>query len=102
MANSFGSQSTLKVGDRSYTIHRPYSLKTPLKTLLRPETGRPATPAAVEARAKWPPIAEPSREIAFPPSRVLPQDFTGVPCVVALAAMRDALTRLGGDPNRIN
>src|SRR5258708_5975742 len=116
MANSFGSQSTLKVGDRSYAIHRldavyktlpdaarlPYSLKILLENLLRTENGLSVMAADVEALAKWDPIADPSREIAFTPSRVLLQDFTGVPCVVDLAAMRDALTRLGGEPNRIN
>jgi aconitate hydratase len=116
MANSFGSQSTLKVGDRSYTIHRldavaktipdsdrlPYSLRILLENLLRTENGLSVTAADVEALAKWDPHAEPMREIAFTPSRVLLQDFTGVPCVVDLAAMRDALTRLGGEANRIN
>ena len=116
MANSFGSQSTLKVGDRSYTIHRldavykklpdaaklPYSLKILLENLLRTENGLSVTAADVEAIARWDPNAEPIKEIAFTPSRVLLQDFTGVPCVVDLAAMRDALTKLGGDPKRIN
>jgi aconitate hydratase len=116
MANSFGSQANLKVGDRSYAIHRldavyktlpdaarlPYSLKILLENLLRTENGLSVTAADVEALAKWDPIADPSREISFTPSRVLLQDFTGVPCVVDLAAMRDALTRLGGNPTRIN
>jgi aconitate hydratase len=116
MANSFGSQSTLKVGDRSFTIHRldavykkfpdaarlPFSLKILLENLLRTENGLSVMAADIEALAKWDPHAEPSREIAFTPSRVLLQDFTGVPCVVDLAAMRDALTRLGGEAKRIN
>src|SRR5689334_22087985 len=116
MANSFGSQATLTVGDRSYTIHRldavtkkfpqaarlPYSLKILLENLLRTENGLSVRAADVEALARWDPKAEPEREIAFSPSRVLLQDFTGVPCVVDLAAMRDAMTRLGGDPKRIN
>src|SRR5947209_2512176 len=116
MANSFGSQSILQAGDRSYTIHRldavyrmlpdaarlPYSLKILLENLLRTENGLSVTAADIEAIAQWDPHAEPTREIAFTPSRVLLQDFTGVPCVVDLAAMRDAITRLGGDPKRIN
>jgi aconitate hydratase len=116
MANSYGSQAALKVGDRSYTINRldaiyktlpdavrlPFSLKILLENLLRTENGLSVTPADVESLAKWDPIADPSREIAFTPSRVLLQDFTGVPCVVDLAAMRDALSHLGGDPKRIN
>jgi aconitate hydratase len=116
MANSYGSQSKLTVGDRPYAIHRldavyktipdaarlPYSLKILLENLLRTENGLSVTAADVESLAKWEPHAEPAREIAFTPSRVLLQDFTGVPCVVDLAAMRDALTRLGGEPKRIN
>src|SRR5947209_5907450 len=116
MANSFGSQSPLQAGDRSYTIHRldavyktlpnaerlPYSLKILLENQLRTENGLSVKADDIEALAQWDPHAEPTREIAFTPSRVLLQDFTGVPCVVDLAAMRDAITRLGGDPNRIN
>lgn len=116
MANRFGSRSTLKVGDRSYTIfrldslyqkypdaaHLPYSLKILLENLLRTEDGVSVTAKDIESLAQWDAAAEPSSEIAFTPSRVLLQDFTGVPCVVDLAAMRDALARLGGDPKRVN
>src|SRR5205085_9366477 len=111
MANSFGSQSTLKVGDRSYTIHRldavykslpdtarlPYSLKILLENLLRTENDLSVTAADIQALAKWDPIAEPSREVAFSPSRVLLPASTGVPCVMDLGAMRDRPTRRGGD-----
>src|SRR5262245_34261225 len=96
MANSFGSRATLKVGDRDYTIHRlravgtafpdaarlPYSLKILLENLLRSEDGRAVRAEDIEALARWDPKAEPSREIAFTPSRILLQDFTGVPAVV--------------------
>ncbi len=116
MPNSFGSQATLTVGDRSYTIHRldaiyrdfpqaarlPYSLKILLENLLRTENGLSVRASDIQALAKWNPAAEPDREIAFTPSRVLLQDFTGVPCVVDLAAMRDAMPRLAGDPKKIN
>src|SRR5947209_1005436 len=116
MANSFGSRATLSAADRTFTIHRldavakqfpqaarlPFSLKVLLETLLRTENGLSVRAADVEALAQWDPQAEPEREIAFSPSRVLLQDFTGVPCVVDLAATRDAIPRLGGDPARIN
>jgi aconitate hydratase len=116
MADSFGSQSTLRVDDQTYTIRRldaiykqhapaerlPYSMKVLLENLLRTEDGVNVRPDDVLALAKWDPQAEPSREIAFTPSRVLLQDFTGVPAVVDLAAMRDAMQRMGGDPRRIN
>src|SRR5262245_34728563 len=116
MANSFGSQSTLKVGSQSYTIHRlaaveakysnakslPFSLKILLENLLRTEDGVNVRDSEIEALANWKPDAEPTREISFTPSRVLLQDFTGVPCVVDLAAMRDAMQQLGGDPTKIN
>jgi aconitate hydratase len=116
MANSFGSQATLKVGNRTYSIHRldavqklhaaaarlPYSLKILLENLLRTEDNLAVKAADIEALAKWDPKAEPSREIAFTPSRVLLQDFTGVPAVVDLAAMRDAMQKMGGDPKHIN
>jgi aconitate hydratase len=114
--NSFGSQSTLQVGSSSYTIHRldavykthpeaaklPFSLKILLENLLRTEDGVAVEKADIEAVAKWNATAEPSTEIAFTPSRVLLQDFTGVPAVVDLAAMRDAMKRMGGDPRKIN
>lgn len=116
MSNSFGSRANLAVGDRTYTIYRldavrkqfpeadrlPYSLKILLENLLRSEDGQAVRAADVEALARWQPQAEPSREISFTPSRVLLQDFTGVPAVVDLAAMRDAMKRMGGDPTQIN
>ncbi|HEV3260291.1 MAG TPA: aconitase family protein, partial [Gemmataceae bacterium] len=116
MANTFGSQGTLTVGDRDFTIYRlaavekafpetarlPYSLKILLENLLRTENGQTVRAADVEALARWQPQAEPSQEIAFSPSRVLLQDFTGVPAIVDLAAMRDAMERMGGDPKKIN
>jgi aconitate hydratase len=116
MANSFGSRGNLTVGDRTYTIHRlgavekafpeaarlPYSLKVLLENLLRTEDGRAVRAEDVESLARWDPRAEPSREIAFTPSRILLQDFTGVPAVVDFAAMRDAMHRMGGDPRKIN
>ncbi len=114
--NSFGSQATLQVGADSYTMYRldavykkhpgaaklPFSLKILLENLLRTEDGVSVDVEDIEAIAKWDATAEPSQEIAFTPSRVLLQDFTGVPCVVDLAAMRDAMKRMGGDPRKIN
>jgi aconitate hydratase len=115
--NSFGSLGTLSVGGKAYTIHRlsaveaahaqarklPYSLKVLLENLLRNEgVSLAVRKADIEALALWQPKAEPSVEIAFTPARVLMQDFTGVPCVVDLAAMRDAMKMLNGDPARIN
>jgi aconitate hydratase len=114
--NSFGAKSTLEVGGRSYTIFKldavyakhagaaklPYSLKILLECLLRTEDGVAVRADDVTALAKWEAKAEPDKEIAFTPSRVLLQDFTGVPAVVDLAAMRDAMKRMGGDPKRIN
>jgi aconitate hydratase len=116
MANSFGSLSTLSVGGKAYSIHKlaaveaahpqakklPFSLKVLLENLLRNENGLSVRKADIEALALWQPKAEPTVEIAFTPARVLMQDFTGVPCVVDLAAMRDAMKALGGDPARIN
>jgi aconitate hydratase len=114
MTNSFKARSTLKVGDRSYEVFSlaalprekvarlPYSLKILLENLLRFEDGVNVTRADIEALLSWDPAATPSYEIAFTPSRVILQDFTGVPCVVDLAAMRDAIVRLGGDPERVN
>ncbi len=108
--NSFGSKSALRVGDRTYEIYRlgalpqaarlPYSLKVLLENLLRQEDGRTVTAADIEFMANWTGRGE--REISFMPARVLLQDFTGVPCVVDLAAMRDALKKLGADPARAN
>jgi aconitate hydratase len=116
MANHFGSQSLLKVGAQDYTIFRldavirrhpqaarlPYSLKILLENLLRNEDGLTVRPQDIEALANWDPKALPSCEIAFMPARVLLQDFTGVPAIVDLAAMRDAMVRMGGDPRKIN
>jgi aconitate hydratase len=114
--NSFASRATLTSGNRSYTIYRlpalescgfnlsrlPFSLKILLENLLRREDGVNVTAAEIEFLAKWDAKAEPSREIAYMPARVLMQDFTGVPAVVDLAAMRDAIHVLGGDPERVN
>jgi aconitate hydratase len=116
MANKFGSQAQLRVGDREYTTHRldtlakrhpgaarlPFSLKILLENLLRTEDGLTVQPEDVEALASWDPKVKLEREIAFTPARVLLQDFTGVPAIVDLAAMRDAMVRMGGDPPRIN
>ncbi len=115
MADQFGSKDTLRVGDRTYEIYRldamekagysmgrlPYSLRILLENLLRHQ-GAADTAEDAAALAQWDPKVEPEREIAFTPARVLLQDFTGVPAVVDLAAMRDAMARMGGDPNRIN
>ncbi|MGH8657378.1 MAG: aconitate hydratase AcnA [Gammaproteobacteria bacterium] len=93
----------LKVLEGRYDIQRlPYSLKILLENLLRNEDGVNVTKEDIEALAAWDSKAEPSKEIAFTPARVLMQDFTGVPAVVDLAAMRDAISRLGGDPSKIN
>ncbi|MGI8534933.1 MAG: aconitate hydratase [Mycobacteriales bacterium] len=115
-ANSFNARSTLRVGDTSYQIYRldavtgdgldvdslPYSLKVLLENLLRTEDGADITADDVRALAGWDPEAEPSKEIQFTPARVIMQDFTGVPCVVDLATMREAMVELGGDPTKIN
>ncbi|WP_239380503.1 aconitate hydratase AcnA [Frankia sp. CIT1] len=110
--DSFGSTGHLKVGDRRYTIRRldavpgadrlPYSLRVLLENLLRTEDGANITAGHVRALASWDPAAAPSQEIQFTPARVIMQDFTGVPCVVDLAAMREAMAALGGDPTKIN
>jgi aconitate hydratase len=110
--NSFDSRATLRVGDASYQIHRldavgagadlPFSLKILLENLLRTEDGRNVTAAHVRALAGWDPAAEPDTEIQFSPARVILQDLTGVPAVVDLATMREALQALGGDPGKIN
>jgi aconitate hydratase len=114
MTNSFKARSALQVGDRSYEIwslaalprekvaRLPYSLKILLENLLRFEDGVNVTRKDIEALLNWDPAATPSYEIAFTPARVILQDFTGVPCVVDLAAMRDAIVRLGGDAERVN
>src|SRR5215469_12326698 len=110
--NSFGSRAALDVAGTSYQIHRldavdgardlPYSLKILLENLLRTEDGLNVTSDHVTALAGWDPAAEPETEIQFTPARVIMQDLTGVPAVVDLAAMREAMRTLGGDPARIN
>ena len=110
--NSFGARDTLTVGDKSYVIYRlnavpgteklPYSLKVLAENLLRTEDGANVTKEHIEAIANWDPTAEPSVEIQFTPARVVMQDFTGVPCVVDLATMREAVAALGGDPDKVN
>ena len=110
--DSFGAKGSLDVGGTSYEVFRlsavpgaedlPYSLKVLLENLLRTEDGADITADHVRALAAWDPAAEPDTEIQFTPARVLMQDFTGVPCVVDLATMREAMADLGGDPNKIN
>jgi aconitate hydratase len=114
--NSFDSKTTLRSGKSSYTMYRlpaltahgfnlnrlPFSLKILLENLLRREDGVNVTAGDIEFLANWDAKAEPSREIAYMPARVLMQDFTGVPAVVDLGAMRDAIKTLGGDPERVN
>ncbi|MGY1700280.1 aconitate hydratase [Geodermatophilus sp. SYSU D00766] len=110
--DSFGARSTLSVAGTDYDIYRldavegadrlPYSLKVLLENLLRTEDGADVTADHVRALANWDPTAEPDQEIQFTPARVVMQDFTGVPCIVDLATMREAMADLGGDPNRIN
>ena len=110
--NSFGARSMLRVGDESYEIFRldpvpgfarlPYCLKVLLENLLRTEDGVNTTADHVRALATWEATARPSQEIQYTPARVIMQDFTGVPCVVDLATMREAVRELGGDPSRIN
>ncbi|MGH8837552.1 MAG: aconitate hydratase [Actinomycetes bacterium] len=111
-ANSFGARAALRAGDQEYGIFRldavegasrlPFSLKVLLENLLRTEDGANITEADIAALAGWDPAAEPTKEIQFTPARVLMQDFTGVPAVVDLATMREAVEELGGDPARIN
>src|SRR5215204_5913324 len=113
--NSFDARADLEVGGRNFEIYRldalqskydvarlPFSLKVLLENLLRNEDRVGVRKEDVEALASWDHNAEPSKEIAFTPARVILQDFTGVPCVVDLAAMRDAMAEMGGDPNAIN
>ena len=115
MRDSFATRSRLDVGGKSYTYaslprlgerfdlaRLPYSMKILLENLLRHEDGVSVLPQHIEAVASWDPQAEPDTEIAFMPARVVLQDFTGVPCVVDLAAMRDAVVKLGGDASQIN
>ncbi|CAM5779735.1 aconitate hydratase AcnA [Cellulomonas persica] len=110
--DSFGSRGTLEVGDASYEVYRlaavpglerlPFSLKVLAENLLRTEDGANITADHIRALASWDPDAQPDTEIQFTPARVIMQDFTGVPCVVDLATMREAVAELGGDPERIN
>lgn len=110
--NSFGAKDTLQVGDQAYEIYRidtvpgheklPFSLKVLLENLLRTEDGANVTKEQIQALGSWVPTAEPDTEIQFTPARVVMQDFTGVPCIVDLATMREAVVALGGDPNKIN
>jgi aconitate hydratase len=110
--NSFGSKDQLKVGESSYEVYRidrvpgyeklPFSLKVLLENLLRTEDGGNITKEHIQALGSWVPTAEPDTEIQFTPARVVMQDFTGVPCIVDLATMREAVGSLGGDPTKIN
>jgi aconitate hydratase len=112
--DSFKTRTTLEVGARAYAIHSltaleggraarlPFSLKILLENLLRFEDGVNVTRSDIEALLRWDPRAQPNHEIAFTPARVIMQDFTGVPCIVDLAAMREAIVRLGGDPQKVN
>ena len=115
--DSFSSRTTIDAGGQQVDLFRlgaladagfdavgtlPYSIRVLLENLLRYEDGKTVTKADIEAVASWDPAAKPSTEIAFRPSRVLLQDFTGVPAVVDLAAMREQFARMGGDPSRIN
>jgi aconitate hydratase len=114
MTDSFKARTTLKVGAQQYDIlslaalkshnvdRLPFSLKVLLENLLRFEDGINVTKGDIEALLKWEPKALPSHEIAFTPARVIMQDFTGVPCIVDLAAMREAIVKLGGDPQKVN
>ncbi|MBA3528655.1 MAG: aconitate hydratase, partial [Propionibacteriaceae bacterium] len=110
--NSFGAKAELRVQDESYEIFRldavegsdalPYSLKILLENLLRTEDGANITADDIRGLASWDPTAEPGEEIQFTPARVIMQDFTGVPAIVDLATMREAMADLGGDPGKIN
>jgi aconitate hydratase len=110
--DSFGAKSTLTVGSTDYEIFRidtvagyeklPFSLKVLLENLLRTEDGANVTKEQIQALGSWDAAAEPNTEIQFTPARVVMQDFTGVPCIVDLATMREAVTALGGDPTKIN
>jgi aconitate hydratase len=110
--NSFGSKDILSVGSTDYEVFRidkvagyeklPFSLKVLLENLLRTEDGKNVTKSQIESLGSWVPSAEPDTEIQFTPARVVMQDFTGVPCIVDLATMREAVSALGGDPTKIN
>ena len=110
--NSFGAKKNLKVGGQDFEIFDisqiegaaslPFSLKVLLENLLRTEDGANITADHIKALAQWDPSVEPDTEIQFTPARVVMQDFTGVPCVVDLATMREAIVDLGGDPAKVN
>lgn len=110
--NSFGAKDTLRVGSTDFEIFRidkipgheklPFSLKVLLENLLRTEDGANITTSHIDALSNWDPTVEPATEIQFTPARVIMQDFTGVPCIVDLATMREAVSALGGDPEKIN
>ena len=110
--DSYGARDRLEVGGKGYEIFRtevvegadtlPFSLKVLLENLLRTEDGANVTAEDIAALGRWNPADEPNREIQFTPARVIMQDFTGVPCVVDLATMREAMADLGGDPARVN
>ena len=110
--NSFGAKDTLRVGETDYEVFRvdtvagyeklPFSLKVLLENLLRTEDGANVTKSQIEALGSWVPESEPDTEIQFTPARVIMQDFTGVPCIVDLATMREAVAELGGDPAKVN
>ncbi len=110
--NSFGARDTVNVGSASYQVFRidriaghdrlPFSLKVLLENQLRTEDGKNVTAEQISALGSWDPSAEPDTEIQFTPARVIMQDFTGVPCIVDLATMREAVAALGGDPKKIN
>nr|MCU0299503.1 aconitase family protein [Candidatus Nanopelagicales bacterium] len=109
--DSFGAKSQLQVGEESFEVFRldalgelnlPYTHRVLLENLLRTEDGANVTADQIRALAGWDASAEPSQEIQFTPARVIMQDFTGVPCVVDLATMREAFAQMGGDPDRIN
>ena len=115
MRDTFATRSPLTVGHEDFTIFSlarlgerfdlkrlPFSMKILLENLLRNEDGVSVTAEHIRAVAEWDGAKEPDTEIAFMPARVVLQDFTGVPCVVDLAAMRDAMAQLGGDPSKIN
>src|SRR5215213_7479527 len=116
MLDSYGARAVLRVGNREYEIFRldalakegidlqrlPFSLRILLENLLRKEDGQTVTAEDIDCLARWNPRAASSDEIAFMPARVLLQDFTGVPAMVDLAAMREAMAAMGGDPARIN
>jgi len=111
MASSFAAERTLEVNGKKYKYYSmleldakklPYSLKILLENMLRTEDGANVTADHVKALVNWVPSAEPDTEIQFSPARVIMQDFTGVPCVVDLATMREAVAELGGDPQKIN